>query len=584
MSSSPGPAVGSEARRIYTRLLAYARPHWGMFLVGVVGMVLFAGANVLQAELVRTFLDGTFVRQDPDILVRVPLELIGLFAGRGLGDFLSVFAMAAIGRQVVKGIRSDLFRHLLDLPSAYYDRESSAQLLSTLTFNTELVAEAATNAVTSLIQDTLTIAGLLAFLVYRNWRLTLFVLAVAPVIAWLIQLVNRAFRRYAARIQSSMGDLTQVAKEALDGQRLIKIFNAQSHESARFEQAIEANRFQNMKLVRTRAFANPLVQMIASVALAAVLYVAIKNVLAHGMTVGEFTSFLGALMMLPAPLKRLIGVSGAMQQGLAAGASVFEVLDEPVETDTGSRALARAAGRIDFESVSFAYAGKEPALENVSFSVAAGEKIAVIGRSGSGKSTLVGLVPRFYDVTSGRVLLDGHDVREYRLRDLRASVSLVSQDVILLAGTIRDNIVFNTEGVSRERLDAAARAAHVLEFTDSLPAGLDTEVGDRGVLLSGGQRQRIAIARALVRDAPILILDEATSALDNESERVVRDALDALTRGRTTLVVAHRLSTVESADRILVLEDGRLTESGRHDELLAHGGAYASLYRRELVG
>jgi subfamily B ATP-binding cassette protein MsbA len=555
-----------------------------MFLVGVVGMVLFAGANVLQAELVRTFLDGTFVRQDPDILVRVPLELIGLFAGRGLGDFLSVFAMAEIGRQVVKGIRSDLFRHLLDLPSAYYDRESSAQLLSTLTFNTELVAEAATNAVTSLIQDTLTIAGLLAFLVYRNWRLTLFVLAVAPVIAWLIQLVNRAFRRYAARIQSSMGDLTQVAKEALDGQRLIKIFNAQSHESARFEQAIEANRFQNMKLVRTRAFANPLVQMIASVALAAVLYVAIKNVLAHGMTVGEFTSFLGALMMLPAPLKRLIGVSGAMQQGLAAGASVFEVLDEPVETDTGSRALARAAGRIDFESVSFAYAGKEPALENVSFSVAAGEKIAVIGRSGSGKSTLVGLVPRFYDVTSGRVLLDGHDVREYRLRDLRASVSLVSQDVILLAGTIRDNIVFNTEGVSRERLDAAARAAHVLEFTDSLPAGLDTEVGDRGVLLSGGQRQRIAIARALVRDAPILILDEATSALDNESERVVRDALDALTRGRTTLVVAHRLSTVESADRILVLEDGRLTESGRHDELLAHGGAYASLYRRELVG
>ncbi len=585
MTGPVGTVSGSAlpASRVYRRLLAYARPYWGMFLLGVLGMVIFAAANVVQAKLVQSFLDGTFVRQDPRVLYQVPAQLIGLFAGRGIGDFLSVYAMAWIGRQIVKSVRADLFRHFLDLPSAFYDRHSSAQLLSTLTFNTELVAEAATNTVTSLIQDSLTIIGLLGYLVYQNWRLTAFVLAVAPVIAWLIQSVNKAFRRYSARIQNSMGDLTNVAKEALDGHRLIKIFNAQAHEAARFEATIEANRFQNMKMIRTRAIANPIVQLLAAIALAAVLYVAIGNVLAHGMTVGEFTGFMTALMTMPAPLKRLINVSGAMQQGLSAGASVFSIIDEPGEADAGRLTLGRARGEIVFEDVSFAYPGKEEALSGVSFRANPGEKVAVIGRSGSGKSTLVGLVPRFYDVTAGQVRVDGHDVREYRLHDLRQNVSLVSQDVVLLAGSIRDNIIFNTPDVDERQLQDAARAAHVLEFTDALPSGMDTEVGDRGVLLSGGQRQRIAIARALLRNAPILILDEATSALDNESERVVRGALEELMSRRTTLVVAHRLSTVETADRILVIEDGRLVESGRHEELLARNGAYAALYQRELT-
>ena len=302
------------------------------------------------------------------------------------------------------------------------------------------------------------------------------------------------------------------------------------------------------------------------------------------MTVGQFTGFMTALMTMPAPLKRLIAVSGSLQQGLSAGESVFKVLDQPGEPDLGQRALVRARGAIRFEAVSFAYADKEPALSEVSFWVEPGQKVAIIGRSGSGKSTLVGLVARFYDVTKGRVCVDEHDVRDYRLADLRANVSLVSQDVVLLEGTIRENIIFNTQHVAEARLQDAARAAHLLEFTDSLPRGLDTPVGDRGVLLSGGQRQRIAIARALVRDAPILILDEATSALDNESERIVRDALSQLMANRTTLVVAHRLATVESADQILVIEDGRLVESGRHEALLAQKGAYAALYQRELAG
>jgi ATP-binding cassette, subfamily B, bacterial MsbA len=576
-------ATSGDAARVYRRLLAYARPYWPMFLLGVFGMALFAAVQAGYAWLIKDFLDGAFVSRDPHVLVLVPVGIVVLFAARGAGDYLASYAPAWVGRQVVKAIRADLFRHYMDLPTAFYDRNSSAQLLSRLTYNTELVAEAATNSVTVLIRDTLTVIGLLAWLLYSNWRLTLFALLVAPLIAFLMHTINRAFRRYSARIQSSMGDVTRVAKEALDGQRLVKVFNAQEHEAQLFERVIEANRYQNMKLIRARAISNPTVQMIAGLALAAVMFVAIRQVLRHDMSVGEFTSFLAALLLITAPVRNLTSVFGPLQQGIAAGASVFEILDEPTEPQGGTRLLPRARGDIEFERVSFAYAGKAAVLRELSFAARSGERIAIVGRSGSGKSTLVGLVPRFYDVSGGSVRVDGHDVREYALAALRQNVSLVSQDVTLLAGSIRDNIIFNTAGVTEAALERAARAAHVLEFTATFSAGLDTDVGDRGVLLSGGQRQRIAIARALLKDAPILILDEATSALDSESERVIREALGELMAARTTLIIAHRLSTVENADRILVLDDGALVESGRHAELLARNGVYAGLHRLQFA-
>ncbi len=581
------PAAAAPARAVYRRLLGYAWPHRRMYLLGVLGMLMYSASQFVILWCVNQFLkgDNPLLRQQPEkLLFQLPLAVVGLFVLRGLGDYMANYFPGWVGRQVVRALRDELFAHYMRLPARYFDRESTAAMLARITANIELVAQATTSSLTILIRDSITVTALVVYIFYRNWQLAATATVVAPVIAWLIRSVNLRFRRYSTRIQDSVGDVTRVTKEALDGHRVVRIFNAQEHMTAAFGAVNEQNRRNNMRLISASASANPIVQLITSFGLAGVMVIAGRQVLHGYMSIADVLLFLIALLLIPDPLRRLLAVAGPLQQGIAAGASVFAEIDTPAEDAGGTRQLARARGDVEFRGVGFAYSPEKGAvLRDVNFSIAAGQTLAIVGRSGSGKSTLMALLPRFYDPTCGAVLLDGVDIREYALRDLRAQMSLVSQDVVLFNDTIANNIRFGAAGVDEAAIVAAARAAHVMEFVAELPQGLATPVGDRGMLLSGGQRQRIAIARALLRNTPILILDEATSALDTASERHIQAALEQLVRNRTTFVIAHRLSTIEHADRILVMHEGAVAETGTHAELIARGGLYAQLHRLQFA-
>lgn len=568
---------------IYRRLLGYLKPFAWPFLFGLLGGALFAAAQSAFLWFLKVFLDGTFFEHDRRMLAWVPMGMVVLFAIRGLGDFLQTYFMSVVARGVVKNLRSQLFDRFVRLPVAYFDRMPAGAMLSRLTFNTEQVAQAATDSIVGSLREAFVIIGSLVYLFSVNAYLTAVALTVVPLIAVLIRIVNRHFRRYGERIQGSMGEVTNIAKEAIEAPRAIRAFNAQQAHIDRFDAANERNRRASMRLALTRALSNPIVQMLAAVALALVLGLAIQEALAGRLTTGEFVSFIGALANMTQPLRNLVNVASPLQQGLTAAHSVFELIDAAPEPNHGVFRLKRARGHIEFRNVSVSYSDERGnAVQHLSFEARPGQTIAIVGASGSGKSTLVNLLPRFYRPSSGRVYLDGKDAEEFELANLRDQIAIVSQDVVLLNDTLRNNISFGRT-VSARDIEKAAATARVLDFARELPDGLDTIVGERGSLLSGGQRQRIAIARAIVSDAPILILDEATGALDPATERAVQSGIEALRKGRTTLAIAHRLTTVQGADQILVMHAGAIVERGTHSELIARDGHYALLYRQQFA-
>ncbi len=574
----------ASAWPIYRRLLGHASRYWPLLALALLGMAIEAAAAGAFTLMMKPIVDETFVEHNPEVLLTLPLAIVGLFLLRGIATFVTDYGMARTGRSVVRDLRQQLFHKYLRLPSASFDATPVPAMVSRLNYDTEQVAQASSDALKVIVTDVLTVVALASVMLFQSLRVTFAVIILVPLIALITNYVGRRYRRINRGIQDGVATMAATAEQALAAQQEVKIYGAQAQESQRYDALAGRNLRLHVKVEATRAMASSTVQLLGAVALAVLLYVAGTEAIVHQrMSAGQFVSLMAAMMAMIPSLKRIANVQSTLQKGIAAADRLFVTLDQPVEHDHGGRTLERARGRVEFDAVGVTYPNQPtPAVSELSLTAEPGTVTAIVGRSGSGKSTLVRLLPRFYEATAGEVRIDGIPLRELRLADLRRQIALVSQKVMLFDDSVAANIAYGAlEGATIEQIREAATAAHALEFIERLPQGFDTRIGENGALLSGGQRQRLAIARAFLKDAPILILDEATAALDTESERLIQDALVKLIPDRTTFVIAHRLSTVEHADQVLVMDAGRLVEHGRHDELLALDGLYARLHRMQ---